>query len=252
MADEEGRSDTLSRLSGVLLEETKLDVVLSLVAGLAKETIPGAASVSVTLVQDGQMTTPASSDPDAPCIDQAQYERGDGPCIDAAMSGREIHVRDMRQEARWPHVQAEALALGMESMLSLPLTVNGSLLGALNCYSRRLGGLLPEEVEQGRQFAEHARVLLANAQAFARSEQRNEQLREALASRDVIGQAKGILMEREGVPADRAFDILRRASQRSNIKLRELAEQLTQRRQGESGDSRTASRREEEPSRTWP
>ena len=92
-------------------------------------------------------------------------------------------------------------------------------------------GLTSHEVELARRFAEQARILLANAQAFARSEERNEQLREALASRDVIGQAKGILMEREGVSADQAFDILRRASQRSNVKLRELSEQLTQQRQ---------------------
>ncbi len=216
----------LSGMSSVLLAETKLDVVLSLVARLAKELIPGADSVSVTLVQEEKLNTPSSSDGTAPGIDQVQYETEAGPCVEAAMSGVEFHVPDATRDARWPAVQAEARALGLEAILSVPLTVNGAPLGALNCYSRRPGGLEPVEIEQVRRFAEQATVLLANAQAFAQSEQRNEQLREALASRDVIGQAKGILMAREGISNDQAFDILNRASQRLNIKLRDVAAQV--------------------------
>ena len=219
-------SGTLSRMTSVLLNRTKLDVVLPLVATLAKETVPGADSVSVTLVQDGHMVTPASSDQTAPRIDEVQYDSGQGPCVDAATTGAEVHVDNLAQEARWPDVQREAAALGISSVLSLPLTIDGGPLGGLNCYSRRHGGLEPAEVDQMRRFAEQATIMLANAQAFAESEQRNEQLKEALASRDIIGQAKGILMERENITADQAFDMLRRASQRSNVKLRDLAEQL--------------------------
>src|SRR5207249_6413140 len=115
--------ETLTRLSSVLLAETKLDLVLSLVAALARQTIRGAESVSVTLVQDGRMTTPASTGTTASRIDRVQYQMGRGPCVDAARSGEEIHVQDLRRDPRWPRVRAEALALGIESILSVPVVV---------------------------------------------------------------------------------------------------------------------------------
>jgi GAF domain-containing protein len=251
LADDEDIETLSSRLSRVLLTETTLDIVLSLVTSFAREAITGAESVSVTLAQDGRMLTPASSDPIAVDIDQVQYDRGAGPCLDAARTGSEVSVPDLGRDVRWPHVQAKAQKVGIGSVLSVPLSVNETPLGALNVYSRSTEGLGPAGLEEARRFAEQATVLLANAQAFARSEERNEQLREALASRDVIGQAKGILMEREGVTADQAFDILRRASQRSNIKLRELAEQLTRQRDRQrSSRSSVASSRSEEGGRS--
>jgi GAF domain-containing protein len=231
LADDEATGSLSYRLSRVLLAETKLDYALALVVDIAKQMIPGAASVSVTLVHDERMATPASSDPTASSLDLVQYQEGAGPCVHSARLGSEVNASDLAHDGRWPHVQAQALALGIGSVLCVPLILKGASLGALNVYACDPEGLPLAGMEQARQLADQATVLLANVQAFHRSEERNEQLREALASRDVIGQAKGILMEREGVSSDQAFDILRKASQRSNVKLRELAEQLTQPRQ---------------------
>ena len=107
-------------------------------------------------------------------------------------------------------------------MLSFRLFAEGDTLGALNLYSKHHGAFDDEAVAVGSVFATHAAVALAGAQ-------HDEQMQKAPQTRDVIGQAKGILMAQQHVTADEAFDVLRRASQRMNIKVRELAERVASR-----------------------
>ena len=109
---------------------------------------------------------------------------------------------------------------GLDALLS-PFAEEDTL-GALNLYSKQRGAFDDEALAVGSVFATHAAVALAGAQ-------HDEQMQKALQTRDVIGQAKGILMAQQDVSADEAFDILRRASQRMNIKLRELAERVASR-----------------------
>jgi GAF domain-containing protein len=218
--------ETLMALNSVLLTQTRLDDVLTLVASLGRDTLEGVTSVSVSVQRDNRLVTPASSDDAALRIDSVQYGSGQGPCVEAATKGVRVDLPTTDGHPRWPELQEEASKLGIHSITSLPLSVGDTPIGALNLYSDRPGGLPVPEVDRALKFAKAAAVLLANAQALEREETRAAQLKEALLTRDLIGQAKGILMEREGVSADAAFDLLRKASQAANVKLRDIAERF--------------------------
>ena len=129
----------------------------------------------------------------------------------------------------------------MVAVLSTPLaTSTGEALGALNVYTRQAGGFAEAEPRTAEVVGEHAAILLGSTRALIGATQLNEQLRQAFTSREIIGEAKGIIMERQKCSPDEAFDILRRASQRENRKLRDLAEEIVariedRRREGPAG-----------------
>ena len=109
----------------------------------------------------------------------------------------------------------------MLSSLSLQLFVEGDNLGALNLYARQPHAFGEESEDVGLLLAAHAAVAVAGARA-------EEHLRRAVDSRDLIGQAKGILMERYKITADQAFQVLARVSQQTNRRLADVADELTQ------------------------
>ncbi len=218
--------EALERLSGVLLSEESLDAVLNLVVQQAEATIPAADAVSVSIVRDGRVQTAAYSDDLAMEADEVQYSNDDGPCVDAIRSGSINSVPSMRAEQRWPPYVVGAMAKGVGSSLSLPLMVRDDVIGALNMYARREGAFQNGENHIATKFANQASILLANAVAYMTKDQLADQLQEALKSREAIGKAIGILMEREGIGEEDAFGMLRSASQHSNIKLREIASEV--------------------------
>jgi GAF domain-containing protein len=217
--------DAFLQLGGVLLGEDSVDELLDRVVQLASATVPSAHSVSISVTRDGRVSTANSSGPDAVELDNAQYDEEAGPCLDA-IGGTQVEA-DLSQEAdRWPRLSARAVQLGVRKVLSTPLTVRERAFGALNIYSQTQSGFSDVDKHVAKLFAEQAAVLLANAFTLLGSIQLGEQLWEALASRELIGEAKGILMQQQSCTRDEAFDILRRASQRENRKLRDLAESL--------------------------
>jgi hypothetical protein len=133
----------------------------------------------------------------------------------------------LSREQRWPRYCRAAAALGVKSKIALVLDVEGKVLGALSLYANRPSAFDSEDETIGCIFANHAAVALANAQTFAATQLKAEQLEEALRARDLIGRAKGILMERDGVSEDEAFARLRRISQNLNVKLRDVAALMT-------------------------
>jgi GAF domain-containing protein len=130
-----------------------------------------------------------------------------------------VSVPDLASEQRWPDFSARAAALGVGSMLSFQLFVEGDNLGALNLYSSESDAFDDESEQVGLLFASHAAVAFADAQKL-------DQLNSAVETRDLIGQAKGILMERYRISAEQAFRVLTRVSQQRNRKLRDLAAEL--------------------------
>lgn len=213
------------KLGGVVLGEETVEQLLERVVHLAAASVPSAHSVSISVVRDGRVHTANSSGPEALELDRAQYDEGSGPCLDA-IEGTQLEA-DLRQEReRWPEVSVRAAELSVKKVLSTPLTVRDRRLGALNIYSRTDSPFSDTEKHVARLFADQAAVLLANAFTLLGSVELGDQLRAAPASREVIGEAKGILMQQQSCTRDEAFDILRRASQRENRKLRELAESL--------------------------
>jgi GAF domain-containing protein len=194
------------------------------VAELAKRTVPDTADVSVTVVRTRKAFTAAFTGEDALRLDESQYEPGHGPCLDVAQSSGIVTIKDMATETRWPDFTSRALAIGVRSSLSVALPVQQSLVGALNLYSRTAGCFNdPDAVEAARTFAGYAAIAIANAHSYETNATLADNMRQAMDSRSVIEQAKGILMARYQCSATGAFDILTRQSQNTNRKLKELA-----------------------------
>jgi GAF domain-containing protein len=218
----------LGSLARHLVNEETLEATLDRVARLACRTIGNCDVAAISLLQDGRPTTAVCTDETALAVDRAQYESDAGPCLDAFRDGKVVRSESLGDESRWPEFTRTALAHGIRSSLSLPLMVGGECVGVLNLYSHSDKGYSCHDAETGLLFAAQAAVALANAQVYWSARALSEQLQEALASRDIIGQAKGIIMAQRGGDADDAFDVLRRASQRENKKLRDVAQAVVE------------------------
>jgi hypothetical protein len=222
------------QLARSLLGADTVAGVLTHVVRVTFELIPHADLVSMTLRSaDGHLHTPVGTDPVGEELDALQDRYRQGPCFDAArLPGLGYtHSPHLITDPRWPRFGPEAAGRGYLSVLSTPLLpdiTSPRLSGALNIYSRekdRLGDELTRD--RALLLATHASLAVANTEAVRIAELRATQLRRALDTRDVIGQAKGILMRHRGINAEEAFDLLRRTSQDLNVKLASLAETVT-------------------------
>ena len=211
-------------LSRYVVTDRALDETLLHIAELAMHEVNGCDMAGITLLRDGNPITAVYTDPAAVDIDATQYRTGSGPCLDASIHREIYRIDDTRSEPRWPEFAAAAAAAGVLSTLSLPLAVRDSALGALNLYSRSVNGFL--EADNAEVFAAQAAVVLANSQAYWAAQNLAAQLEQALESRAVIEQAKGILMVTRRCGAEEAFDLLRAQSQNSNRKLRDVAAEI--------------------------
>ncbi|SNS56444.1 GAF domain-containing protein [Geodermatophilus pulveris] len=211
-------------LSRVVLADRGLAEVLGEVTDIAARSIPGAESTSITLVRDDRGFTAAHTGELALTADELQYERGYGPCLDAARAGVVLRIDDMTTEQRWPDYVRRVVEVGVRSSLSTPLPYQGSTVGALNVYSTHPEAFASEESRvAARAVAEAVAVAVVNADAQDRVTEHARNMGLAMETRAVIEQAKGVLMAQRGVDAEKAFDILREASQRYNRKLRDIA-----------------------------
>jgi hypothetical protein len=193
--------------------------------------------VSVTLRRGERegYSTPAYSDELAVRLDELQYTYEEGPCVRALEAGGlgVAHSEDLARDRTWTRFGPAAATLGAGSVFSVglfPIGEKRPLRGALNFYRRHIGGLGQVDREAAVLLAAHVSTALAYVSVTEAADLRDTQFQIALDSRDVIGQAKGILMERRGLRADEAFDVLRRASQDLNVKLRDVAATLAERR----------------------
>jgi len=207
-----------------LQSEPDTDAVLDRLVATAVALIPGAEDGSISTVAGRRDVTSQHPSSGLPArIDALQTETGQGPCLDAAYEHRTVRVPDLRHEERWPRFARLAAEAGAGSMLCFQLYVEDDDLGALNLYSREADAFDDESEQVGLLFASHAAVALADAREL-------EQLQQAVATRDLIGQAKGMLMERYDLDGERAFRVLTRASQNTQRKLRDVAEELVRTR----------------------
>ena len=210
----------LSDLARTLEAEDDTDAMLGELVAAAVVQIPGTEEGSVSVVHGRRDVTSQHPTSELPArVDALQAETGEGPCLDAVYEEKTVRVPDMRQEQRWPQFARRAADAGAGSMLSFQLWVKGDNLGALNLYAAQPQAFDEESEQVGLLLASHAAVALAGAQ-------KQDQLAEKAETRDLIGQAKGILMERHKLTAARAFQLLVRYSQHSNRKLRDVAVEL--------------------------
>jgi GAF domain-containing protein len=224
-------TDVIRELGGIALGETGLDTVMARVADLARRTVPGASDVSVTLVRDGGPRTVASTGEPAELIDRWQYDNHHGPCLEAAADRRTVCVGDVAAERRWPGWSDHAGSVGVCSALSVGLPIRDHVIGAVNVYATSSWAFDDDAVLLAETFAEYAAVALANADLYHSAAALARQMREAMTSRAVIEQAKGIIMGQRRCGPEEAFAILSRASQRTNRKLRDVAASLVERAQ---------------------
>jgi GAF domain-containing protein len=222
--------ESLRELTSLLLNLESVEHALEQTARLAARVVVEDGHCGITLRRDSQPYTAAFSSPLAIAVDELQYDERTGPCLQTLTTGEIIRVDNLVEETRWPPYTERALEAGIGSSLSLPLQAGpeGPTVGALNLYSTRSHAFGHTEQELGVTIADHAGITIAAAVRYAERVQLTEQLQTALASREVIAQAIGIVMAGRQCTPDEAFAQLRSASQRSNRKLRVIATELVE------------------------
>jgi GAF domain-containing protein len=221
-------ADVLTVLSEFFIKDGTLGTALLQIAELASKVIKPTEMAGITLLADGKLATGVFTDPEAVQIDTAQYEDGgQGPCVDAFRNQQVYRSDSTADEHRWPQFARSAAAHGITATLSLPLIARGEGIGALNLYSRTTP-FSDGHARRGEVFARQAAIVLSNVQVYQDARLLGENLQEALRSRSTIDQAMGILMADGGRSPDEAFQLLTRASQRENRKLRDIATSMVQ------------------------
>ncbi len=226
------RADLLQALvevADLLLTDMETQVLLHRMAGAVTTSIPDVAGASVTLgtgkagTKGYQMV--AASGELAERIDDVQYTNDAGPCVEALRTGNEVIVPQLPADS-WPAFSAAAQAEQVNWSMSVPMR-NGEHVGVLNIYGLGEGRYDPEQhLRPATVFARYAATILAAHSRFQQATGEVGQLREAMASRAVIEQAKGMIMLLRRCSPDEAFEVLVHTSQHSHLKLRDVAAQL--------------------------
>lgn len=214
----------LAEASRRLNATESLDDVLATMVAVACRSLPEIDHAGVTVARQDVLRTTATTDEFVLRVDQVQYDLGSGPCVDALHGGGDVltvvdHVRAGGRQ--WPDFLARAARLGVRSMMALRLFRDQDVLGVLNLYSVTHDVIDADTQALARMFAPHAAV------AYSRSLQVHH-LRRAVETRELVGQAVGIAMERYGLTSDQAFNYLVRVSSTSETKLREVAQRLVE------------------------
>jgi hypothetical protein len=222
-------TDGLSRLVVAVSADPPLDEVTILILAAAVDTVPGCTGASIALSVTGQLQTAASTAPWAAELDAAQLERHGGP-LPAASKGDALVTADLMTDQRWPQLSDLSSSSAARGAMSFGLVVNGTTTGVLTLYAALGASFTAHDVSIGDMLAAHATVTLGRTMERMMFEAQSEAWQRALASRDAIGQAKGILMQQRSLSADEAFQLLRETSQLLNIKLRSVAEHVVDQR----------------------
>jgi transcriptional regulator with GAF, ATPase, and Fis domain len=205
------------------VQETDVDAALRELTQSALKIMPGAQSAGITIAsRDGTVRTASATNPYPLLLDQIQQRHDQGPCLSAAWEQHVVRINDMTVDDRWPAYCREAVeATPIRSVISFQLFADHHSMGALSFYAEQPNVFDDEAAELG--------LILATHTALAwNMKRRDAQFRSALASRDIIGQAKGMIMERFKIDAVRAFELLKRLSQNSNTPLAVVARQLVE------------------------
>jgi GAF domain-containing protein len=210
----------MAELARAVAAPRSMEDVLSDVTAAAKELIPGTDTAGVLLIAKGGRFETLAATSDLPHqLDELQVKYKEGPCVDAALDELIARTDDFRDDHRWPRYSPAVVEIGVLSGLSFKLYTSDRTAGALNLFSFKPSAFDAEAETIGA-------VLAAHAAAAILASRQEQQLESALSTRDRIGQAKGIIMERYGVDDVRAFEMLRRLSQDSNTKLVDIAQRV--------------------------
>ena len=227
-SDYAGPSDAFGVLSRFFISDGTLGDTLLRVAQLACEAVGPADLAGITLLVEGRPRTGVFTDPASPEIAATQYETGNGPCLSAFRDDQIYRVDDTAASGPWPEFRRAAADHGIVATMSIPVSARSESIGALNLYSST-GPFSDGHVEQTQLFAQQAAVVLVNAHVYWDARELNEGLQNAMRSRAAIERAVGILMAQSRCSPEDAFQLLVRASQRENRKLRDIAADMVER-----------------------
>ena len=220
---ETGLATTFAGVARDLLSQDDLDSILRRIADVAVAEVDGCESASIDLIEKRTVRSVVATSALALRVGELQNEVGEGPCLSAIREHETFHTQDLDREERWPTFTARVRdELDVRSMLGFRLFAEEDTMGALNLHSSQPDAFDEQAVVVGSILAAHAAI----AMSWARE---REYMQAAIDNRDVIGQAKGILMAHRDITGDEAFELLRGASQRLNIKVVELARQVIDR-----------------------
>jgi GAF domain-containing protein len=222
-------AEAFAELAELSVSAEPLMEILQRTVELALAVIAAQVEVSVTVIAGDDARTPAATAAIAAKLDEVQYRAGHGPCLDSARAGQLVLIDDMSVDHRWPEFRTSAVELGIRSSLSVPLPVQRQVIGALNVYAHEPQTFKDERVQLAERFASYAAVAIGNTSLYMTSAKLASQMHDAMASRAVIEQAKGILMAVHKCDADEAFARLTQASQHTHRKLRDVARELVER-----------------------
>jgi GAF domain-containing protein len=218
---------TLSRFAVVLPARYDLEAVLSeLTESVTK--VLGLSGAGVTMADEtGRLRFVTAVSQASGELERNQEDEQAGPCRDAYDTGDVVRVTDVRQEAgRWPEFSATASRLSVAGVAGIPMRLADEIIGALNLYSPRPREWTDEDMAVARVLADLATSYVVNASKLRQQEQLSEQLQEALESRVVIEQAKGITAQQNAITIDHAYEMMRRHARNNNASLRVVAQAI--------------------------
>jgi anti-anti-sigma factor len=238
-ANGSGLTRGMRQFTAIHSDDEALDGALRLGVFLARAAVGAADGVSVSLRRHGHLSTVAATDRTILSMDADQYSSGEGPCVQASAEGHWFHAESLDTETRWPTFTPLAQALGINAILSSPLLVQDRPVGALNIYSRMPGSFSHRDQELAAAFATETSTILSEADTHMTEDHLATRFQGALRAREVIAQAQGVLMERDGLTDHDAYGVLRRFSLANGRPLQERAERIvssTRRVRTESAD----------------
>lgn len=212
-------AEVLGDLAIEMQAQRDRDALLQNIAEAAVHIVPGTSWAGVSRVEGRRVAPAVPTDEVAAELDRLQTELGEGPSVSALREHQTVFIKDLTEETRWPKFVPAAIRLGVHCVLAYRLFTKGGSYGALSLYGATPGVLDDDSLAVGEILAQHAAVAMAGAAAEAN-------FHTAVSSRDVIGQAKGILMQRDRLTGLQAFAVLTRASQATNVKLANVARWL--------------------------
>jgi len=219
-------ASALTQMAGLVLSRETVDTALELVTSLAATTTAGTLGAAVTVVDEHGKRSKAASNAAAERSDALQYEFDEGPCLTAWRTQEVVRIDDTTTDGRWPRWNEAASQLGVRSVLSTPLLMREESIGAMKVYCERPHNYGPHDEHVMRLLAAQAAILLANSQSLQEARRLSRQLTEALASRDAVAQATGVLLARGAASAQDAFATLAAAARRTGSPVLDVARAL--------------------------
>lgn len=228
-AEQDNLAQQMKALAMTLQDEDDRAATLDAIVAAAVDLVPGVSWAGISLVQGAKITPEAPSHDVVAEMDQLQSDLGEGPCLTAIREEHTVRVVDLATDRRWPLFATNAMRRGARSMLSMRLFVRREQLGALNLYATEPGAFTPDSEILADLVSQHAAIALAGAT-------HEHHLSAAMTNRDVLGQAKGILMQRDRLTGQQAFALLVRTSQNANMKVAEVARWLIDQTEDRAGN----------------